>query len=129
MQCLGQYRKYFHTCLEAKKVLSHLAGGKESDFPTFRQLIKAPLKRGHDISTRASIPMSLLLNPSLSSTELRICPVCMKIDCSALIGLGSCIEMSVFSSWKLVSDSCIIVSVLLLLKCKNNECETKFTHF
>ena len=40
----------------------------------------------------------------------------MNIDCSALIGLGSCIEMSVFSSWKLVSvsDSRINVSVLLL---------------
>ena len=25
MQCLGQYRKYFHTCLEVKKVLSHLS--------------------------------------------------------------------------------------------------------
>ena len=38
----------------------------------------------------------------------------MNIDCSALIGLGSCIEMSVFSSWKLDSDSRISVSVLLL---------------
>ena len=41
----------------------------------------------------------------------------MNIDCSALIGLGSCIEMSVFSSWKLVSDSRIKVSVLLMLVC------------
>ena len=41
----------------------------------------------------------------------------MNIDCSALIGLGSCIEMSVFSSWKLVSDSRINVSVLLMLVC------------
>ena len=39
----------------------------------------------------------------------------MNIDCSALIGLGSCIEMNVVSSWKLVSDSRIIVSVLLLV--------------
>ena len=38
----------------------------------------------------------------------------MNIDCSALIGLGSCIEMSVISSWTLVSDSRISVSVLLL---------------
>ena len=38
----------------------------------------------------------------------------MNIDCSALIGPGSFIEMSVFSSWKLVSDSRSIVSVLLL---------------
>ena len=38
----------------------------------------------------------------------------MNIDCTAMIGLGSCIEMSVFSSWKLVSDSRINVSALLL---------------
>ena len=34
------------------------------------------------------------------------------IDCSALIGLGSCIEMGVISSWKLVSDSRISVTAI-----------------
>ena len=43
----------------------------------------------------------------------------MNLDCSALIGVGSCIDMSVFSSWKLVSDSRINVSVLLCYCCKS----------
>ena len=43
----------------------------------------------------------------------------MNFDCSALIALGSCIEMSVFSSWKLVSDSRIVVSVLVCYCCKS----------
>ena len=38
----------------------------------------------------------------------------MNFGCCALIGLCSYIEPTVFSSWKLVSDSRIIVSGLLL---------------
>ena len=69
---------------------------------------KAPLKRGHFYDSD--------FHPS--STELRICPVRMNIDYSALIGLGSCIEMSVFSSWKLVSDSRIKHTVLGPSQCE-----------
>ena len=47
----------------------------------------------------------------------------MNIDCGALIGLGSYTEL------ELASGSHIVVSGLLLLKCKNNEPETNFTHF
>ena len=48
----------------------------------------------------------------------------MNINCGALIGLAeSLLEL------ELVSGSHIIVSGLLLLKCKNNEPETNFTHF
>ena len=48
----------------------------------------------------------------------------MDIDCCALIGLVSYTELR-----ELVSGSHIIVSGLMLLKCKNNEPETNFTHF
>ena len=53
----------------------------------------------------------------------------MSIDCCALIGLGSYTELRVFLIWNLVSGSHIIVSRLLLLKCKNDEPETNFTHY
>ena len=52
----------------------------------------------------------------------------MSIDCCALIGLGSYTELRVFLL-ELLSGFHIIVSRLLLLKCKNNEPETNFTHF
>ena len=48
----------------------------------------------------------------------------MNIDCYALIGLVSYTELR-----ELVSGSLIIVSGLMLLKCKNNEPETNFTQF
>ena len=52
----------------------------------------------------------------------------MSIDCCALIGLGSYTELRVFDL-ELVSGSHIIVSRLLLLKCKNDEPEANFTHY
>ena len=52
----------------------------------------------------------------------------MNIDCSALIGPCSCIEISVFSSWKLVSDSRISVSVLLCCKSARTINEKPISH-